>query len=197
MPLVAASAGSYGAFLADGSEFTGDFSLSVQELIDFHAPRLEILASAEPDLIAFETIPRAREAEAVVKLLEDFPELTAWVSFSCRNNRQVSHGELFEECATLAAGSEQVVAVGINCTAPDFVSGLLHSAVPKVLKPLMAYPNSGELWSAETKSWLARESLMSFSQGSLTWYEAGARLIGGCCRTRPEDIAAISSILRQ
>lgn len=195
-PLVAASIGSYGAFLANGSEFSGDYGLTLTQLIDFHRPRLELLASSDADLIAFETIPSKLEGMAVVRLLEQLPGTAAWISFSCRNETQVCHGELFTECVTLADTCDQIVAVGLNCTAPRFVEGLLHSAAGHTEKPLVAYPNSGEIWDSASHSWLSEPDAIRFGQAARLWYEGGARLIGGCCRTTPEDIAAISDSLR-
>ncbi len=194
-PLVAASIGSYGAFLADGSEFSGDYGLTLNQLMDFHRPRLKLLASSDADLIAFETIPSKLEGMAVLRLLEEFPRTVAWMSFSCRSGSQVCHGEPFLECVALADTCEQIVAVGLNCTAPRFVESLLRSA-RGTEKPLVAYPNSGEIWDATSHSWISKADTIPFGQAARLWYTSGARLIGGCCRTAPEDIAAISDALR-
>jgi homocysteine S-methyltransferase len=183
-PLVAGSIGPYGACLADGSEYSGNYGLSRQELVEFHRPRLAELAQSDADILMLETIPSMLEAEALIELLQEFPDSKACLSFSCRNESEVCHGELFAECAALADQSEQVIAVGINCSAPVHVTPLLNSA-KSVKTPLMAYPNSGEVWIASEHRWSGETC------GSLAarqWYEAGARLIGGCCRTGPDDI---------
>ena len=114
-PLVAASIGPYGAYLADGSEYRGLYGLSRQALIDFHRPRLEALLEAGPDLLALETIPCQIEAEALLELLSEYPEARAWISFSARNGHEISEGQTFTEGATLAGASSQILAVGINC----------------------------------------------------------------------------------
>jgi len=192
-PLVAASIGPYGACLADGSEYHGNYGLSKQELIDFHRPRMTELAHSDADLLAFETIPSLLEAEALIDLLKEFPASTAWLSFSCKDETHVCHGESFAECAALADEAEQLVAIGVNCSAPGNVTALLESA-NAVKKPLMAYPNSGEEWIASEHRWTgeACESL-TVSQ----WYDAGARLIGGCCRTGPADISRMRAELKE
>jgi len=120
-PLVAASIGPYGAVLADGGEYHGNYDLDKEALIDFHRPRLAELAHSDADLLAFETIPSKLEAEALIELLAEFPQRKAWLSFSCKDERHVCHGESFADCAALADTSDQIVAVGINCTAPVFV----------------------------------------------------------------------------
>jgi len=191
-PLVAASMGPYGACLHDGSEYHGNYGVSRQELLDFHRPRLQLLAETQADLFAFETIPSREEAEVLLELMAEFPGWTAWLSFSCRDGNAVSHGEPFAECAALADGSDQIVAVGINCTPPQHVSALLDSA-SRVQTPLLVYPNSGEHWVANENRWSGQEC-SGFPVSD--WYARGARIIGGCCRTGPDDIRGLRSALQ-
>jgi len=194
-PLVAASIGCYGAFLADGSEYRGDYGLSKAELIDWHRPRIAVLVEGNPDLLACETIPCRAEAEALLDLLAEFPHMPAWLSFSCRDGKHLCHGESFAECVALAAASTQVVAVGINCTQPRFVEPLLRSANSITSKPLLCYPNSGESWDAAAHCWHAGSGLTDFGPPARLWRTAGAQLIGGCCRTGPDDIRRIRASL--
>lgn len=196
-PLVAASVGPYGAFLADGSEYRGDYGLSKRQLIDWHRPRLAVLADSGADLLACETIPCLREAEALVELLGEFPGTAAWLSFSCCDGEHLCHGEPFREAAALAESCPQVVAVGVNCTPPAYVEGLLRSAAGHTGKPLLAYPNSGETWDAQRHCWVSGGRPVDFGALARRWYAAGARLIGGCCRTGPADIARIRHLLRE
>lgn len=189
-PRVAASIGPYGACLADGSEYHGNYGLEKQQLIDFHRPRMEILAHSHADLLAFETIPSLLEAEALLELLAKFPGRQAWLSFSCRDALHVSHGEPFAECARLADTHSQIVAVGVNCTNPKFVPGLLRSA-SRVETPLLAYPNSGESWNSSMRGWTGEGAPLDATD----WVGSGARLVGGCCRVGPGDIAAMKKAL--
>ncbi len=191
-PLVAASVGCYGAYLADGSEYRGDYGLSRQQLEEFHRPRLDVLAGSGADLLALETIPCLVEGEALVRLLEEFPGRPAWLSFSCRDGERVRHGERLADCVALANDSPQVVAVGLNCTAPQLVGDLLQSLAGATTKPLLAYPNSGEAWDAAARCWLPAAS-WSWGEAALCWYRAGARLLGGCCRTTPQTIKEIAA----
>lgn len=192
-PLVAASIGPYGACLHDGSEYHGNYGVSRQELLGFHRPRLDLMARTQADLFAFETIPSREEAEVLVALMGDYPDWAAWLSFSCRDGEAVSHGEPFAECAALADDSEQVVAVGINCTPPPHISALLDAA-GQVRTPLIVYPNSGEHWIAADNRWAGQEC------GGFPvedWYRRGARLLGGCCRTGPGDIREMRAALQR
>ena len=194
-PLVAASIGSFGASLADGSEYRGDFDLSKPALKEWHRPRLEALLAANPDLLACETIPCLREGEALVELLGEYGRTPAWLSFSCRDAAHVSHGEPFATCVALADSCPAIVAIGLNCTSPRYVLPLLQSARTITGKPLVCYPNSGERWDITAKCWAAESRPKEFAAQATFWRAAGAQLIGGCCRTSPMDIRDMRSLL--
>ncbi|HEX6033074.1 MAG TPA: homocysteine S-methyltransferase, partial [Anaerolineales bacterium] len=195
-PFVAASVGPYGAFLADGSEYRGNYGLSEKDLMDFHRPRMRALIDAGADLLACETIPSLIEARAIVKLLREFPSISAWVSFSARDEKHVSEGQLLVDCVKELEGHPQIVAIGVNCTSPKYIPSLIGEAKQATDKPILVYPNSGETYDAEKNSWNGNPLLDSFGMRAREWYEAGARLIGGCCRTTPEDIRVIASWAR-
>ena len=190
-PLVAVSIGPFGACLHDGSEYHGRYAASWSEVEDFHRARLQILTAAGGDLLAFETIPSLQEGELLLRLLKEFPDQYAWLSFSCSDEAHVSHGEAFRRCAELAEGHAQLAAIGINCTAPRHIQSLLGAA-QGIACPLLVYPNSGETWVAGGNRWAGQGSEGFDPQA---WFRSGARLIGGCCRTGPADIAAIRSVL--
>lgn len=195
--LVAASIGPYGAFLGNGAEYTGDYDRDEDALVEFHLPRMEALASASPDLFAIETIPSIVEARALVRALERASNVPAWMSFSCRDGAHLCDGTPFERAVEVATSSRSVVAVGVNCTSPLHVIALVEIAAARTPLPVVCYPNRGAFWDPVRKVWVdpprqdARPSLRP-----LEWQKAGARLIGGCCGTTPEDIAAIAGALR-
>ena len=190
-PLVAASVGPYGATLADGSEYHGNYGVSDGALVEFHRERLEVLANAGADLLAIETIPSLQEARAILTALDNFPDTSAWLSFSCSNAQQVCHGEPFRQCAQAVAAHPQIVAVGINCSNPDDVEPLLLSA-GQLGKPWVVYPNSGERWDAANHCWQGRGKSLDQAEA---WFAAGARLVGGCCRVGPDAISSLRATL--
>lgn len=194
-PLVAGSVGPYGAALADGSEYRGNYGVSRQALADFHGPRLEALIGAAPDLLAIETIPSPDEALVVLELLSAWPDMQVWVSFTCRDGSRVSEGQPVSDAIAAVAGHRQVAAVGFNCVAPALAGPLLAAAAAITDKPLLIYPNSGERWDSEKRGWLPGDEAFDFGEGAAGWFERGARLIGGCCRTTPDTIRAIRSSL--
>lgn len=193
--LVAASIGGYGAYLADGSEYRGDYGLDRRALIDFHQPRLAALSAAGPDLLAFETIPSAVEAEAIAALLDAEPGPRAWVSFSLRpNSTRISDGTALAEAAAPLLDQARVAALGVNCIGPAEVLAAVECLA--ALAPglaIVAYPNSGERWIE--RDWAGDQTDPEpFAALARGWVEAGARLVGGCCRTRPQHIAALARL---
>ncbi len=192
-PFVAASVGPYGAYLAHGEEYIGNYGLTKKELMDFHRPRMKALMEAGADMLACETIPALIEAQALAELLKEFPEISAWMSFSARDEKHNSEGQAFPDCVKLLEDNPQIVAIGINCTSPKYIPSLIRSAKEVTHKPLLTYPNSGETYSAEKQDWNGDPVYESFGEQARDWYAAGARLIGGCCRTTPEDIKVIAS----
>jgi homocysteine S-methyltransferase len=195
-PFVAASVGPYGAFLADGSEYRGNYGLTETELMDFHRPRMKVLIEAGADILACETIPCLIEARAIAKLFKEFPNIAAWVSFTSPDEKHVSEGQVFADCVKQLENNTQIAAIGINCTSPKYISALIHAAKKVTDKPVLVYPNSGETYDAAKNDWNGDAVLDSFGEWAREWYEAGARLIGGCCRTTPEDIRVIAGWAR-
>ncbi|MGB4947425.1 MAG: homocysteine S-methyltransferase [Candidatus Competibacter denitrificans] len=196
-PLVAASVGPYGAFLADGSEYRGDYDLSEEQLMEFHRERMALLLEAGAEILACETLPCFIEARALTRLLAEFPSASAWITFSARDASHICHGELLAECAAWLDDQPQIVALGVNCTAPQYVAGLIQAARSATAKPIIVYPNSGEVYCVDTRSWKGTASSSEFLAAAQEWYARGARLIGGCCRTTPDHIAALADWARR
>jgi homocysteine S-methyltransferase len=190
--IVAASVGPYGAILADGSEYRGHYNLTHAELVGFHRRRIEILLDAHPDLLAIETIPSIVEAQALVQVLAGLPEARAWFSFTCSDGATLADGTPFAEAIALVAESPQVLAVGVNCTSPEFVAELIAVARRVTAKPIVVYPNRGGGWDPVGKQWLGAKG-GGLSDLAPAWRTAGASLIGGCCGTDAADINALAS----
>lgn len=192
-PLIAGSVGPYGAYLADGSEYRGDYKLSEDELIAFHRPRVEALIASGADLLACETIPCGVEARALIRLLGEFPNTFAWFTFTAQDDEHISNGEKVSDIAAFLDDQPQAASIGINCTSPLHITGLIREIKKGTRKPIIVYPNSGEVYDASTNTWHGETSCDSFGKQSKDWYEAGARLIGGCCRTTPGHIREIKN----
>ena len=196
--LVAASVGPYGAILHDGSEYRGRYGLSHRELVDFHRERLDVLASTSPDLLAIETIPDTDEAAALVEVLADHPDLPAWISFSAVDDAHVCAGQSIEEAVAVAAAAPSVVAVGINCTDPRFVGGLVARIRAVSGLPIVVYPNAGGEWDATDGQWhgSGADDGAAFPDAVVRgWLDAGATAVGGCCGTDARSISRVAAVL--
>jgi homocysteine S-methyltransferase len=189
---VAGSIGPYGAMLADGSEYRGDYDPGEAVLRDLHAPRIEALLEAGADILAIETIPTTREADVLVELVDELGA-TAWLSYQCRDATSTAAGEPIGEAMAVADGATGIVAVGVNCTAPRHLPALLRAASAVTDKPLVAYPNGGDTWDATLRRWQAGDGNGGYDARAVaSWTALGASFVGGCCGTGPADIAALA-----
>ncbi|HEU5484205.1 MAG TPA: homocysteine S-methyltransferase [Microlunatus sp.] len=189
---VAASVGPYGATLADGSEYRGDYGLSVAELRSWHRPRLAVLADAGADVLALETIPCLAEVEALLAEV-DGTGVPCWLSVTCGSPSTTRAGEPVAEAFAMAGDVAEVIAVGVNCVPPDDAGPLVATASRLSGKPGVVYPNRGEQWDAAAKQW--RGSAQDLVRELGGWLGSGARLVGGCCRVLPREIALLRAQL--
>ncbi len=194
-PLVAASIGPYGACQADGSEYHGQYGVSDAVLKNFHHDRLQILDKTNADVLACETIPSLQEAQVLHNLLLDV-ETPAWISFSCKNGQQINDETAIEKAVQLFSNHPNVLAIGVNCTSPQYVNELIDRIKQcNTGKAIIVYPNSGEKYDPETKKWHGTSSPQSCGLAAKTWVESGAGIVGGCCRMGPEHIREIRSLI--
>jgi homocysteine S-methyltransferase len=197
MPMIAASIGPYGAALHDGSEYTGRYRVSENELRAFHIDRLSLLDSSGADVLALETVPSIMEARLLSELLRDCAT-PAWVSFSCCDQKHICDGTRIETAVGVFRGHPTVLAVGVNCTSPQYLPPLIRairSTLPDIA--ILAYPNSGETYNVTNNTWSGTVSPLDCATAALTWVFAGATLVGGCCRMGPEHISAMAKRLRE
>lgn len=191
---IAASIGPYGAYLGDGSEYHGNYEINDSALKQFHLGRIQLLDLSNADTFACETIPSLQEARVLCEILNDAKK-QAWVSFSCKDEKNLNDGTPIRECAELFAKHSKVFAIGVNCTKPEYISGLIQElrTVPHS-KKIVVYPNSGETYDAKTKTWSGEATCVLLSK---EWLNLGADIIGGCCRVGPNHIKLIASVLDQ
>lgn len=193
--LIAGSVGPYGAYLHDGSEYTGTYADKTAEdtMREWHKPRIDTLVSSGVDLLALETIPCQKEALVLVDMLKQYPNTKAWISLSCQDDKRLAHGEDFQSVARNCwkTNPEQLIAVGTNCCSPKIVANLIRGISEGMSSPIpiVTYPNSGEKYKPD-KGWIGGDcgSLDSFVHEFL---DLNVRFIGGCCRTYAENITKI------
>lgn len=196
--LVAASIGPYGAYLADGSEYRGDYLLNDAQYLNFHLPRLTAVLAQAPDCLALETQPKLSEPLALLRWLEkNVPQMPVYVSFTLRDEMTLSDGTELKRAVAAISKFEQVFAIGVNCIVPELVSGALKVMRQATTKKLIVYPNLGAQYDPETKTWAKSEQQLDFTQLTEKWYQAGASIIGGCCMTTSPQISQIATYFEQ
>jgi homocysteine S-methyltransferase len=190
-PLIAASIGPYGAYLADGSEYTGDYGISIKELRIFHEQRIELLDGSDADILACETIPSFKETQALADLLHNCTK-QAWLSFSCRDDHYINDGTPIEKCIELLQDHAKVFALGVNCTKPQYITALINTIkLHAGDKRIVAYPNSGEKYLPGSRTWEEVEDECFSPAMVQEWVNAGADIVGGCCRVGPDMIRKV------
>ncbi|MGT2712513.1 homocysteine S-methyltransferase [Streptococcus oriscaviae] len=198
-PLISGCVGPYAAYLANGSEYTGDYgTINLEGLKNFHRPRIQLLLDAGAELLCLETIPNSLEVQALVELLaQEFPEAEAYMSFTAQELGKISDGTPLAAVISLVKDSPQILALGFNCTAPSLFDGLLGEMAELTDKPLVSYPNSGEVYDGLSQTWQSQaDHSHSLLDNTKKWRQLGSKIVGGCCRTRPADIASLAAGLK-
>jgi homocysteine S-methyltransferase len=194
-PLIAASIGPYGAYLADGSEYRGNYGVSDEELREFHISRVRLLDNSNADFFACETIPSFQEAKVLADILKQAKK-SSWISFSCKDEQHLNDGTDIEKAVEYFSTHPKIFAIGVNCTPPKFISSLIKSIKSKSgKKRIVVYPNSGEVYNAKNKTWSKSSDPIIFVDQAKEWIELGADIVGGCCRIGHEHIKKIRSII--
>lgn len=188
---VAASVGPYGAVLGGGQEYQGNYGKTHEELVEFHRERIAVLASASPDLFACETIPDIVEVKALLEVLADYPQIPAWISMSCKDGDHTCAGQAITELGKLTASHGNVIAIGANCTMPEFVTPLFEKLRTVSDKPFIVYPNTGRVWDGPNHCWVGEglDVIPDVVVGQ--WVQLGTKLIGGCCGLGPIAIETL------
>ncbi len=194
--LIAASLGPFGAILANGSEYTGDYGRhDLGEVEGHHAERIAVLKDTNADLFAFETLPRADEAHCIARLMRSIPSQPYWLSFQLLDNEHLANGDSLIDLARTLASEKNLIAIGINCLAPSLATQALKTLKKATNLPLIIYANRGEQYAEG--SWQGGDESSSFLSEAQTWITQGAAAIGGCCRVGPSLIAALSCLTTQ
>ena len=189
-PLCLGAVGSYGAYLADGSEYRGKYGVDEETLIQFHKRRMELLWKAGADLLIIETQPSLTEALIEAKLAEELGA-TYWISFTCKDGKHTHEGQTIEECAKALSGLPHLAMVGINCTDPKYVESLIQEWKKYTDLPIGVYPNSGETYDPLTKTWHGPTQPIPYENWAEIWMKAGASAVGGCCQTGVDHIKQV------
>ena len=188
--LIAASIGPYGAYLAGGQEYTGEYDIDREDLLSFHLERIDIIEASAADLFAIETIPNKAEIGVLVDILRAKPDCAAWISLSCKNENQLADGSLLGPIVEQLNAVDNVIAIGINCCAPALAEKIARWMRSATSKPLVVYPNRGQIYDATTKEWQGDGETLTNALASVM--NSGSSLIGGCCEVDAEAISELN-----
>lgn len=192
---IAASVGPYAVVRADGSEYTGDYGdTSDDHVQEEQGRRIRVLEKSGADVLAIETVPNAREARILCEILRDV-KTPVWMSFVCKDSSHISDGTPLKSVIDTLMKDKPgcLVAVGVNCTPPEFISPLLDIIRSTTDLPIIVYPNWGRDWDAEKKEWKGHGCEVFEKEVLDEWRSKGARIIGGCCGIGCSGIAGIRS----
>ncbi|WP_281613837.1 homocysteine S-methyltransferase [Flammeovirga sp. SubArs3] len=188
---IAGSIGPYGAYLADGSEYRGNYSLSIKDLIEFHTERVKVIDHTKIDLLAFETIPSFDEVKAISSLLST-TQHKGWITVSCKNERELNDGTPIKEVAEYLSNQKNLFGFGVNCTKPEFISELIQDITSTTLSTrVIVYPNAGLVYDSNEKKWRGTAEPLGCEFMAKQWKKAGANVIGGCCQMGPDHISSM------
>ena len=188
--IIAASIGPYGSYLADGSEYVGNYNISKEYFFNFYKKKIDLLDSSNVDVLAFETIPSYKEAKVIANILKGTKK-KSWISFSCKNEKEISDGTKLEKCCEYLNNHSKIFGVGVNCTSPKYISKLISILKRKLKnKKIIIYPNSGEIYDGKNKNWIGNNN-RTFESYIDEWLNLGVDILGGCCRVGPKEIKKI------
>lgn len=194
---VAASVGPYGAYLSDGDEFRGDYSLTPKEYLAFHLPRLKILLENKPDCLAIETQPKLDEVIAILEWLKEYAnQIPVYVTFTLHDTTKISDGTPLKKVMQKLNEYEQVFAVGANCFKPFLATTAIDRMRMFTQKIIIVYPNLGGVYDEFERNWIPFNADLDFTKLSKEWYKHGAHIIGGCCSTGTKQIQQIATFFQ-
>nr|WP_263314771.1 homocysteine S-methyltransferase [Mammaliicoccus sp. Marseille-Q6498] len=192
--VIVGSLGPYGAYLSDGSEYTGQYEISNEDYIQFHQERIDALINRGVQDFVFETVPNFNEIKAIVQHIipKYSDDITFWISCTVNEHGDLSDGTRFERvCDFINAHEDSVPVFGINCSSVDSIELAIEKGLLNLPQIIALYPNGGNKFDPVNKTWSGKGENDLLVQKTKEWVEQGVRMVGGCCETTPEDIRKI------
>ena len=167
---------------------------SETELLAEHTELAQHLYAAGCDLLLIETMNTVREAVAATRAAEA-TGLPVWVSFMLGPDNHLLSGETLKE-ALHEVMAYHPQAVLVNCIPVAQVPLALDELRQEIPSDVLvgAYANAGHV---EEEGWSMEHGVtpVAYAQAASGWRRMGARILGGCCGTTPEHIAALTERL--
>ena len=186
------SFGPFATYLADGSEYTGVYNTKDETIKEFHLENLKIINKLDIDILLYETIPCLREISILNNLLK-LSEKEVWISMTCNNAMKLRDNSSLKKACKILSQSKNISTIGLNCFDPSMTKIAIEKLRLYSNKKVLVYPNSGEKYNCENKTWLGKNK---FNDQSISnWIEESPDIIGGCCRIGKEEIKQFKTSL--
>ena len=165
--------------------------MKFEELIDIYKEQISALASGGADLIVVETMMSLQETRAAVIACREVSELPIMTTLTFEPDGRTLYGT-DPVTALITLQSLGADAFGANCsTGPDKMVPLIRSLAEVSRIPVICKPNAGLPSLDEEGRTVYDLEPEGFGKGMEEIIKAGASIVGGCCGTAPEYIAAI------
>ncbi|MDW4185283.1 MAG: homocysteine S-methyltransferase [Staphylococcus saprophyticus] len=195
--VIVGSLGPYGAYLSDGSEYTGAYDLSKEDYFQFHKTRIEALVKRGINDFVFETVPNFEEIKAIVEyIVPHYTNQTFWLSVTVNEDGDLSDDTEFEKlCAYIKQYAERIPVFGINCSSVAGINKAISKGLKNVPQTIALYPNGGAQYNAVEKEWESVGNQGLIVEQIPDWLDQGVKIVGGCCQTTPENIKSIKEAI--
>ncbi|MEQ8279424.1 MAG: homocysteine S-methyltransferase family protein [Deltaproteobacteria bacterium] len=188
----ARSAGTWiaGCLASPDVPYAEEASLTAAEVTERLRVQFEALVELAPDIVLFEMLTTKADVEGVAALLDD--RVPVGVGLVCRADGAMRSGLAIEDAVAILG--ERVSVFFVQCIPVDEVDAPLERLLAATDAPVGVYANDGRRW-VDGRWHGASASCEHYADRAVRWVEAGAKLVGGCCGTGPQHVAAIAERL--
>ncbi|MFQ5817434.1 MAG: homocysteine S-methyltransferase family protein [Terriglobia bacterium] len=171
--------------------FRPDLAPSAQQAAQEYREIFQVAKEAGADLVLLETVNSITEARVALEAAKGLG-LPCWVGFVCDEQGRLFTGETFAQ-ATAALQPLGVDAILLNCAPPNDITVGMKALAPTTRVPFGAYAHIGRF---DPPEWMFTDEYppARYRDVAAQWKKLGACILGGCCGTTPEHIAALATL---
>jgi homocysteine S-methyltransferase len=171
--------------------FRPDLAPAAEQARKEYEEIFRVVKEAGADLVLFETVNSIGEARTALEVAKKMG-LPCWVSFVCDERGRLFTGETLEAAAQALEplGADAIL---LNCAPPDDITAGMKQLAPHARVPIGAYAHIGRF---DPPEWMFTDEYppAKYREASAAWKQIGARILGGCCGTTPDHIAALAAL---
>lgn len=164
--------------------------LDFEELVSIYKEQALALVEGGVDLFVIETMMSLQESRAALLAVKEVCNLPVMVTMTFEKDGRSLYGT-DAETAAVVLDSLGADAIGANCsTGPEDMAEIIRSMAKYTNLPLIAKPNAGIPYLDKDGNTEYDNTAEKFAEEMALLAEAGATVLGGCCGSTPEYIAA-------